>query len=126
MEKKERNIETSREMAGIAIGALEDKKGEDLRVLDVSEVSTLADFFIICSATNPNQMHALVDNVEERLGKAGYSVKHIEGADSEHWTLMDYGDVIVHIFNQEMRLFYDLERIWRDGREVTDLSGIKP
>lgn len=119
MQNNERNLETSKEMARLAIAALEDKKGEDVRILDVSNISTLADYFIICSASNVNQMRALVDNVEERLGRAGYTVKNIEGTDSEHWVLMDYGDVIVHVFDHEMRLFYDLERIWRDGRQLS-------
>lgn len=108
----------SKEIAKLAIQALEDKKAEDIKVIDISEVSVLADYFIIASGTNRSQIQALTDNVEERLGKAGMAVKQIEGYDSANWILMDFGDIIVHIFDKENRLFYDLERIWRDGKSV--------
>ena len=105
-------------MARLAIQALEDKKGEDIRIIDIREVSVLADYFIIASGSNANQVQAMTDNVEEVLGKAGYEPKQIEGYRSANWILMDYGDIIVHVFCREDRLFYDLERIWRDGRIV--------
>lgn len=108
----------SKEIAKLAIQALEDKKAEDIKVIDISEVSVLADYFIIASGTNRSQIQALTDNVEEMLGKAGMAVKQIEGYDSANWILMDFGDIIVHIFDKENRLFYDLERIWRDGKSV--------
>ena len=73
----------------------------------------------VCPAgTNSNQVQAIVDNVEEQLGRAGFEAKQIEGNRNSSWILMDYGDVIVHVFDEENRLFYDLERIWRDGKEV--------
>lgn len=108
----------SKEMASIAQRALEEKKGEDIKVIDISKVSVMADYFIIASGSNRNQVRALVDNVEEELGKAGYSVKQREGYETGSWVLLDFGDVIVHIFDNENRLFYDLERIWRDGKIV--------
>ena len=104
------------EMVKLAITALEDKKGEDIRVIDIREVSVLADYFLIASGSNGNQVQAMADNVEEELGKAGYPCKHVEGYQSANWILMDYGDIIVHVFDKEDRLFYDLERIWRDGK----------
>lgn len=108
----------SQEIAKLAIQALEDKKGEDIRVIDISQVSVLADYFIIAGGGNPNQIQALSDNVEEKLGRAGCPVRQIEGYDTANWVLLDFGDVIVHIFDKENRLLYDLERIWRDGKQI--------
>lgn len=105
----------SREMARIAVKALEEKKGEDIRIIDISKVSVIADYFIIANGTNTNQVQALVDNVQEELFKAGVQPKQVEGYRTASWVLMDFNDIIVHVFSQEDRLFYDLERIWRDG-----------
>lgn len=105
-------------MAKLAIAALEDKKAEDIRIIDISEVSVIADYFIIAGGSNRSQIQALCDNVEEKLGRAGIPVRQIEGYDTANWVLLDFGDVIVHIFDKENRLLYDLERIWRDGRQV--------
>lgn len=107
---------TSKEIARAAIEALEDKKGEDIKIIDISEVSILADYFIISSGNNRNQVQALCDNVEEKLGKLGVIKKQIEGYDNGNWILIDYRDIVIHIFDKENRLFYDLERIWRDGK----------
>lgn len=116
-------MDRSIEMAKLAVTALEDKKGEDIRIIDIREVSVLADYFIIASGSNGNQVQAMIDNVEEALGKEGFVCKQIEGYQSANWILMDYQDMIVHVFCKEDRLFYDLERIWRDGKviELTDL-----
>ena len=114
----------SKEMTRLAISALEDKKAEDISIIDISEVSVLADYFLIASGSNRSQIQALTDNVEEKLVRAGYAKKQIEGYDTANWILMDYGDIIVHIFDRENRLFYDLERIWRDGKRV-DLEEFK-
>lgn len=108
----------SKEMAALAVQALEDKKGEDIKVIDITEVSVLADYFVIASGMNRNQVQALVDNVDETLGRAGYVCKQVEGYQTANWILLDYGDIIVHVFDSENRLFYDLERIWRDGKMV--------
>ena len=88
----------------------------DVKVIDIHEVSVLADYFLIASGSNTNQVQAMADNVEETLGKAGYVCRQVEGYQSGNWILMDYGDIIVHAFCREDRLFYDLERIWRDGK----------
>lgn len=108
----------SYEMAKLAIDALEDKKAVDIKVIDISKVTVIADYFIIAHGMNKNQVQAMIDSVEEKLGKAGFTPKQIEGYQNANWILMDYGDIIIHVFDQENRLFYDLERIWRDGKEV--------
>ncbi len=111
--------EKIKEMARMAIKALEDKKAEDIRVIDISRISVLADYFIIASGSNRNQIQTLCDTVEEELGRAGQTVKQIEGYDSANWVLLDFKDIIVHIFDKENRLFYDLERIWCDGKTIS-------
>ena len=108
----------AKEMAKIAYEALNDKKGEDIKIIDIAEISVMADYFLIANGNSDSQVRALVDNVEEEMHKAGYSVKQREGYGSGSWVLMDFGDIIVHIFDKENRLFYDLERIWRDGKLV--------
>ncbi|MCQ2510140.1 MAG: ribosome silencing factor [Lachnospiraceae bacterium] len=108
----------SKNMTKIVIEALEDKKAMNIRVLDISEISPLADYFIIASGTNRNQVQALSDNVEESLGKAGYKSGRVEGYNSANWILLDFKDVVVHIFDEENRGFYNLERIWTDGKAV--------
>ena len=108
-------LKQSKEMARKAFKALDDKKAKDVRILDISSVSVLADYFLIASGANKNQVQAMVDNVEEELHKAGFTPKQIEGYQTANWVLLDYGDIIIHVFDEENRLFYDLERIWRDG-----------
>ncbi len=105
----------SKEIAKLAVEALEDKKAEDIKIIDISNISTLADYFIIANGTNRSQVQAMADNVSEVLGKAGHPEKQTEGYQNANWILMDFKDVIIHIFDKENRLFYDLERIWRDG-----------
>ena len=113
----------SKEMARIAWNALNDKKGEDIKIIDITGISVLADYFIIANGTNDSHVNALVDNVEEELHKAGYPLKQREGRASGSWVLLDFGDIIVHVFDKENRLFYDLERIWKDGK-VTDIADL--
>ena len=114
----------SRKMASIACSALEEKKAEDIRVIDIEHVSVIADYFIIASGTNRNQVQALAESVEEQLYKAGFEKKQTEGYTAGNWILLDYGDIVVHIFDRENRLFYDLERIWRDGNQI-DVSELE-
>ena len=109
-------VSSEKMMSQIACKAIDDKKGLDIKVIDIHNVSVIADYFVIASGTNSNQVQAIVDNVEEQLGRAGFEAKQIEGNRNSSWILMDYGDVIVHVFDEENRLFYDLERIWRDGK----------
>ena len=113
---------SARELAKLIVHSLEEKKAEDIRIIDISKISTIADYFIIANGTNRNQVQALADNVGEDCHKAGYALQQTEGYNSANWILMDYSDVIVHIFSKEDRLFYDLERIWRDGVPVDKAS----
>ena len=101
-----------------------DKKASDIKVIDIEQITTLADYFIIASGSNRNQVQAMADNVDEVLGKAGYQLKQTEGYSSANWILLDYGDIVIHLFDEENRLFYDLERIWRDGK-VMDAKELK-
>lgn len=112
---------TSREMAKIAIEGLEDKKAQDINVIDISQVSVMADYFIIASGSNRNQVQALADNVEEKLHEMKIHPRQIEGYQTANWILMDFNDIIVHVFNEEDRLFYNLEKIWLDGKKI-DIS----
>lgn len=111
-------MNTSKEIARLVINALEDKKAEDIKVIDISQLTVIADYFIIAGGSNRSQIQALSDNVAEKLGRAGHPLKQMEGYDTANWVLMDFGDVIVHVFDKENRLLYDLERIWRDGRQI--------
>ena len=111
----------SKEMVKLAYQALSDKKGEDIKIIDIQSVSVWQIIYI-ADGSNPNQVQAMADNVEEILEKAGCECKQIEGYQNANWILMDYRDVIVHIFCREDRLFYDLERIWRDGKTFVDVN----
>lgn len=113
---------TDKEALKIAINALEEKKGEQIKIIDISKVSVVADYFVIASGKNMNQIHAMADEVEEKLSKAGIEPKQIEGANTSGWILMDYNDFIIHIFNEDQRLYYDIERIWSDGLLVNASS----
>ena len=97
---------------------IEDKKGDDIKVIDISKVSSIADYFIIASANNINQVQAISDEIDFVLGKEGILPKAVEGNKNATWMLLDYRDRVVHIFLREDRAFYDLDRIWRDGTEV--------
>ena len=108
----------SKDMLKVIIDALQDKKAEDIRVIDISNVSVIADYFVIASGSNTNQIQAMVDNVEEEMFKAGYDDPKVEGYNTASWILLDYTDVIVHVFSEDDRAFYNIERIWRDGKEV--------
>ena len=108
----------SKDMLKVIIDALQDKKAEDIRVIDISNVSVIADYFVIASGSNTNQIQAMVDNVEEEMFKAGYDDPKVEGYNTASWILLDYKDVIVHVFSEDDRAFNNIERIWRDGKEV--------
>ncbi len=111
----------AKEMIGLAVKALDDKKGKDIRVLYTADQTTLADYFVICNGTSNTQVRALSDAVEEALSKAGEEPHHIEGHRGGQWTLLDYSAVVVHIFTEEAREFYSLERLWSDAAPV-DIS----
>ena len=109
----------SDEIVKLAVKAMDDKKAEDIKVIRIGEVSSVADYFVIANGTNTPHVESLVDSVEEELLKEGIHTDRIEGVRSSGWILMDYNDVIIHVFAKEDRLFYDLERMWRDGKEIS-------
>ena len=111
-----------KELVKLAYNALSDKKGGDIKVIDIHEVSVLADYFLIADGSNINQVQAMADHVQEVLGRAGYECRQVEGYQSANWILLDYRDVIINLFSREDRLFYDLERIWRDGKTFIDID----
>lgn len=109
---------TSNELTKLAVEALEDRKAEDVTVIDLREISPIADFFIVANGNNQNQLQAMCDAADEVMYIHGVHQKHVEGNQNSTWILMDYGDVVIHIFSKEDRLFYDLERIWKDGKII--------
>lgn len=109
----------SAKMAQIVYKALDEKKGEDIKIIEISEISIMADYFIISNGSNMSQVQAMVENVQEKMNQSKFVVKRIEGNRNSTWVLLDYGDVVVHVFDKEDRLFYDLERIWSDGKLVS-------
>lgn len=99
--------------------AIDDKKGVNTRILDISAITTISDYFIVTSGNNYNQVRAIVDNVEEELlKKHGMRPERVEGYNNGEWILLDYIDYVIHVFDREQRLFYDIERIWSDGKEI--------
>ena len=103
-----------KEIVKTAYMALDEKKAENIVILNIGEVSVIADYFIIANGNNPSQITAMTDEVEKSLAKLGHAPISIEGIRNTSWVLMDYGDVIIHVFSKEDREFYDLERIWAD------------
>lgn len=118
-EEMRSNMGEQSNMAKIVYQALDEKKGEDIRIIEISRISIMADYFIIANGTNLSQVQAMVENVREKMHQAGFEIKRVEGNRSSTWILLDYGDVVVHVFDKEDRLFYDLERIWSDGRQIS-------
>lgn len=101
------------------VNALKDKKGEDIEVIDIREIAAFSDFFVIASADNANQLRALQQNVEEVMYKEEHmNPKQVEGNKASTWILIDFGDIVIHLFSEEDRLFYDLEKVWKDGKVV--------
>ena len=109
---------TPKEMALVAAKALDSKKGREIKVMEVTEITSLADYFVICTGTSSTQIKALADAVEEAMDKVDERPHHIEGHRGGQWTLMDYSCVVVHIFTEEAREFYSLERLWSDAAPV--------
>ena len=108
-----------------AIAACQNKKAEEIAILELEQGSgAFTDYFIICSGTNPRQVQAISDEVDERLKQAGVLPAHIEGYKQAEWVLLDYVDFVVHVFSEKARRFYDLERLWKSARrlEVSELT----
>lgn len=117
---------TPKEIALECVRALDAKKGRDIKLLETGELTTLADYFVICSATSTTQIKALADVCEKALKDAGEPPHHIEGHRGGTWVLMDFSSVVVHIFMDEARKFYDLERLWGDAQEEDLSQVLKP
>jgi ribosome-associated protein len=106
----------------LALRAAEDKQAKDIKVLDLRDITSFADFFLVCSGANSRQNQAISDEIELRLKKAGERAISIEGYENAEWILMDYGDYLIHIFSDKTRSYYDLERLWRDAKVVNPES----
>lgn len=100
------------------IKALDDKKAVDICVLKIDEITSLADHFVICNGTSTTHVKTLADECEAATAKIGYNVRAREGMDAGSWILLDYGDVIVHVYNKDTRNFYNLEKLWKDGTQI--------
>ena len=117
-------MKTAKELALLAARALADKKAKEIQALEITDLTTLADYFVIATGSSNTQINALVDNVEKVLHEeAGEQPLHREGYRGGTWVLLDYGCICVHVFSQEAREFYSLERLWKDGKPL-DLSGV--
>ena len=114
---------TTYEQAVLIAKALDSKLGLDIKIIEITDVTVLADYMIIATGRNSTQVKALADEVEFKMSESGIQVNHIEGHRSNSWILLDFTDIIVNVFSEEAREFYGLERLWQDGKEL-DLSGI--
>lgn len=114
---------TSLELAENAAKILDAKKARDLKVIGIRDISILTDYFVLATGTSSTHVRALADEVEFGLKQLGVEPARTEGYRSHSWVLQDYGNVVVHVFTEDARSFYDLDRLWRDGEQV-DLSGI--
>lgn len=112
---KEGTIIDSKQILEIAVRASDSKHAEDIMALDVQEISLLADYFVICSGNSDRQINAIVEDIVEQEQKAQVEIKRVEGKDGGKWVLIDLGDVIVHVFNNSERSFYNLEKLWSDA-----------
>lgn len=112
---------TSLETAKMAVKALDSKKALDIKFIKIKDISAIADYFVIATGTSSTHVKALADEVEAQLDESGISVSHVEGYRSNSWILLDYVDVVVHVFSDEAREYYDLERLWQDG-EIIDIE----
>ena len=101
-----------------AVRAAESKKAHDIRVLDLREITSFADFFVICSGANPRQIQAISEEIGLQLRKRGEYPINVEGFDAAEWVLADYGNYLIHVFSEKARSYYDLERLWRHGKNM--------
>jgi ribosome-associated protein len=102
----------------IAVNAADDKKAYDLVVLDISKITSFTSYFFLCTGDSSRQMQAIADEVEKKLKTFGIRPSHVEGYQNSEWILMDYMDFVIHIFSKNARAYYDLERLWRDGKKL--------
>jgi len=111
-------LKSTQSLAYFISNAALDKKAKDVRILNVSNLSPITDYFVICSGSSTIQVKAIADEIEDRMAEKGIKVRHKEGYHTARWILLDYGDVIVHVFHNEDREFYDIERLWADAIAV--------
>lgn len=116
---------TSIELAKEAAKTLDSKKALDLKIVGIRDISVLTDYFVLATGTSNTHVKALADEVEFQLKKIGVNAEHIEGYRSNSWVLLDYGNVIIHVFTDESRKFYDLDHLWQDG-EMVDTGFLNP
>ena len=109
---------TDEEILRIAVKAIDSKRGENIRIIKIDELTVIADYFVIANGSSSTQVKALADEVEFKLSQAGLEPRRTEGYQGANWIVLDYIDVVIHIFHKETRDFYDLERLWQDGVEV--------
>jgi ribosome-associated protein len=102
----------------VAVRAADAKQAKDIRVLDLRDVTSFADYFVICSGSNTRHIQAIADEIAQRLKQEGERPSSIEGYDNAEWVLMDYGDYLIHVFSEKARAYYELERLWRDAKPV--------
>ncbi|HTK95714.1 MAG TPA: ribosome silencing factor [Terriglobales bacterium] len=118
---------STRQQLLAAVAACEDKKAENLAVLEMDKAtSAFTDYFVICSGSNPRQIQAISDEVEQRLARAGQRPTHVEGYQKADWVLLDYVDFVVHVFSPQARSFYDLERLWKSAKRLTHAELASP
>lgn len=110
--------EEKKSLLQTVLKAIDDKRGEDVTALDMQGVSLLADYFVLTSAGSTRQVQAIAREVKEAVVEAGYPIDHIEGFDQAHWIVLDLGDVIVHVFDEESRDFYHLDKLWYDAKSI--------
>jgi ribosome-associated protein len=110
---------TSHQLALACSSAAQEKKAQDIVIMDLQGITLIADYFVICTGANPIQIKAICDNINDKLKKQGVSPLRIEGFNDARWILMDYGTVIVHIFMEEERDYYNLEKLWGDAKIVS-------
>ena len=113
----------SKELVDIVVNLIQSKKGYGITIINLKELSTMADYFVICSADANTQVKAIADEVDKRLRKNGIKCFHKEGYNALNWVLLDYFDVVVHIFKKESREFYNLEKLWGDA-EFTEIKDV--
>jgi ribosome-associated protein len=111
-------ILTSRELLIAALKILDGKKAEDVTAIDIEGISVIADYFLLASGNSTTQVKALAEEIEFKLSEQGVKPLRIEGAQSASWIILDYGDLIIHVFHHETRAFYNLERLWADGKTL--------
>ncbi len=110
----------------IALKAVESKKALDITILDISEIASFANYFLLCTGDSSRQIQAIADEIEAKLKSSGFRPNHIEGYRNAEWVLLDYVDLVVHVFSKKARAFYDLERLWRDAKSVDPRKILRP